>query len=134
MQRSPTTPSGSSPETRVTLRFMARGSGNQWLPLVLGLLACGAKRSATDGGTGVIPPDDPGPDCPSNGWCWDNGNDGADASVPAPARLTSAWSSGPNDRWAVGTAGTVLHKVGTTWSPVNVGTNVWLNGIWGTGP
>lgn len=43
-------------------------------------------------------------------WCWDS-------PAPAPGlALRSVWGSGPDDVWAVGEAGTILHWDGQRWS------------------
>jgi hypothetical protein len=47
--------------------------------------------------------------------------------------LNRVWSSGPEDAWAVGDAGTVLHWNGSAWSPVSSGTSQSLHGVWGSG-
>ena len=49
--------------------------------------------------------------------------------------LTSVWGSGPNDVWAVGTAGTILHYDGTKWERADLeaqdaGTDFTLQAVW----
>jgi photosystem II stability/assembly factor-like uncharacterized protein len=49
--------------------------------------------------------------------------------------LNAIWATGPDDVWAVGTGGTVLHsKDGVTFTPVASGTHADLHAVWGRGP
>jgi hypothetical protein len=48
--------------------------------------------------------------------------------------LNAIWGSGPNDVWAVGMNGTILHWNGTAWASVPSGTVNQLYGAWGSGP
>ncbi len=50
------------------------------------------------------------------------------------AFMHGVWGTGPNDVWAVGYGGTILHWDGTAWSPVPSGTTESLAAPWGTGP
>lgn len=59
-------------------------------------------------------------------------------AVPFPVSrlvaLNGVWGSGPNDVWAVGTRGTVLHGDGASFSPITVDAgsgDVWVS-VWGT--
>ena len=61
------------------------------------------------------------------------------SSFTAPVTLYGIWGSGPNDIWAVGKAGTIMHgtAVNTTWQWQTIhsdATSVDLYGIWGSGP
>jgi hypothetical protein len=47
-------------------------------------------------------------------------------------RLNAVWGSGPNDVWAVGDAGTIVHYDGTSWRSVVWQTNASLLGVSGT--
>lgn len=66
------------------------------------------------------------PSCNSNGYCWENPR-------PQGNRLNRAVVVGPNDEWAVGDAGTILHRTaaGTTLAVSGVTRN--LYGIWASG-
>ncbi len=48
--------------------------------------------------------------------------------------LFKVWGSGPDDVYAVGQHGTMLHWDGSTWSDILVGAEDDLISIWGTGP
>lgn len=67
---------------------------------------------------------DAGP-CSADGWCQ------TELSSP---NLEAVWGSGPNDVWAVGWFGTIMHWDGTAWSRFESGTQWPLFGIWGSGP
>jgi hypothetical protein len=56
-------------------------------------------------------------------------------SVPSgtTANLAGIWGSGPNDVWAVGGSGTILHWNGSAWSSVSSCITNNLNGVWGSG-
>jgi hypothetical protein len=60
-------------------------------------------------------------------WRWRN-------PLPQGNPPRSVWGSGPNDVWAVGDAGTILHWNGTAWTGVPSGTGNDLYGVWGSGP
>ena len=49
-------------------------------------------------------------------------------------RLSALYGFGPNDVWAAGTNGTVLHFDGTDWTALTSGTSRDLNSIWGIAP
>jgi hypothetical protein len=52
---------------------------------------------------------------------------------PAPANdLRAVWGSGPNDVWAVGVRGTILHYDGRAWRRVESGITEDLSGVSGT--
>lgn len=63
--------------------------------------------------------------CVEDGWCWQR-------PLPFGASLASAWGSGPNDVWAVGARGTIVHYDGTAWKIVPSGTHVDLTCVSGT--
>jgi len=52
-----------------------------------------------------------------------------------PNSLHAVWGSGPNDVYAVGKGGTILHYDGNdpNWSAMTSATTVYLEGVWGTG-
>jgi len=85
------------------------------------------------------------------GWVGDanDAGDACDASADACADpewslvdtgqlsglgLSSVWGSGPNDVWAVGAKGSVIHWDGTTWASTPIETNYSLQSVYGTGP
>jgi len=80
-----------------------------------------------DGALGEDGPDadvDAGP-CSVDGWC--------ETEIVSP-NLEAVWGSGPNDVWAVGWFGTIMHWDGAQWSQVESGTQWPLFAVWGTGP
>ncbi len=79
--------------------------------------------SSLDDG-GADPDVDAGP-CSADGWCQ--------TELTSP-NLEAVWGSGPNDVWAVGWYGTIVHWDGTKWTRFESGTQWPLFGIWGTGP
>ena len=48
--------------------------------------------------------------------------------------LRAAWGSGPNDIWAVGDSGVILHWLGSSWTAVSSGTLSDLYAVWGAAP
>ncbi len=48
--------------------------------------------------------------------------------------FTAIWGSGPNDVWAVGSGGSILHYDGKTWVKTPSGVVNTLYAIWGSGP
>ena len=48
--------------------------------------------------------------------------------------LNAVWGSGPDDVFAVGEAGTILHFDGERWQPMGSGTVEGLTGVWGSAP
>lgn len=63
--------------------------------------------------------------CSVDGWC--------ETDLDSP-NLEAIWGSGPNDVWAVGWFGTIMHWDGIAWSRFESGTQWPLFGVWGTGP
>lgn len=63
--------------------------------------------------------------CSADRWCWHN-------PLPQGNDLNGIWGTGPNNIWAVGGAGTLLHFDGTAWRAVNSGTTQDLYALWGT--
>ena len=45
--------------------------------------------------------------------------------------LNAVWGTASNDVFAVGNAGTILHRNGSAWSPMTSGTTEDLRGVWG---
>ncbi len=48
--------------------------------------------------------------------------------------FTAVWGTGPNDVWAIGSGGTIMHYDGKTWVQTPTGVFDTLSGIWGSGP
>lgn len=48
--------------------------------------------------------------------------------------LTAVWGTSPNDVWAVGSGGTILHYDGAVWTPTPSGVENTFNAVWGSGP
>lgn len=65
------------------------------------------------------------PACAPGILCW---------STPKPQgnAIKSMWAVAPNDVWAVGDVGLLLHYDGSSWKKVSLGLTEGLNGIWGT--
>jgi hypothetical protein len=65
------------------------------------------------------------PACAPGILCW---------STPKPQgnAIKSMWTVAPNDVWAVGDVGLLLHYDGSSWKKVSLGLTEGLNGIWGT--
>jgi hypothetical protein len=61
--------------------------------------------------------------CLSSKWCWYN-------PLPQGSQLTAFGGTGPNDIWAVGRYGTILHYDGQSWSVSPSGTPYSLFGVW----
>ena len=59
-----------------------------------------------------------------DGWGWQN-------PLPQGNDLYSTWASSPSDVFAVGDTGVILHYDGSSWSPMNSGTQYGLSDIWG---
>ncbi len=60
-------------------------------------------------------------------WEWHN-------PLPQGNSLYGIWGSGPDDIFAVGTVGTVLHFDGSQWRHMESGTSITLESVWGSGP
>ncbi|MDF2695121.1 MAG: Type fimbrial biosis protein PilY1, partial [Labilithrix sp.] len=87
----------------------------------------GPTLDAGDGGDSAAPPSS----CSDDGWCV--------VSFPEieGVTLSAIWGSGPNDVWAVGSAGTIAHYDGTRWAVLpkaDGGTEQTLFTVWGSGP
>ncbi len=65
--------------------------------------------------------------CSATGWCWEN-------PYPQGNFLRGAWAAAPDDVWAVGDVGTVLHFNGRRWGNIPAPTRANLRGVFGTGP
>ncbi|KYF92350.1 hypothetical protein BE20_11990 [Sorangium cellulosum] len=50
------------------------------------------------------------------------------------APLLAVWGHGPNDVFAVGDAGAIVHYDGQRWEPMDSSSPMWLGGVWGSGP
>jgi hypothetical protein len=48
--------------------------------------------------------------------------------------LEALHGTGPDDVWAVGALGTIIHWDGTSWSVMDTGTSVDLHAVWAVGP
>ncbi len=57
-----------------------------------------------------------------------------DTKHPLGLGLASVWGSGPDDVWAVGAAGSVIHWDGSVWVSVPIDTKLSLQAVHGTGP
>lgn len=125
--------------------------------IALGLGAAGIFACATDEGAApvteptppaVIPVPEAGPDqeaAAPDGGCSDDAGCitttdctkvdlcAADFPVARSVALNAVWGSGPNDVWAVGTRGTILHGDGSKLVPVPSGSNEVFFAVWGTG-
>jgi hypothetical protein len=61
-------------------------------------------------------------------WQWLN-------PMPTAERLRAIWKSGPDDAWAVGDAGTVVHWDGVTWSrPYEGSAEETFSAVWASSP
>ena len=87
--------------------------------------------SSGAGGAGGSWPDPtpgaPGALCSPDGWCWYN-------PLPQGDTLYSTWVTAPNDVWAVGAGGTILHYDGTAWSRTTLPSKSPLTGVWASVP
>ena len=54
------------------------------------------------------------------------------ATSPLTHTFWGVWGSGPDDVWAVGVAGKILHYSSGTWTEVPSGVTVDIRGVWGT--
>ena len=63
----------------------------------------------------------------AGGWCWRN-------PLPQGNNLNDVRGSGPDDVWAVGDTGIILHWDGTEWSDRPSGTRENLRGVWAAAP
>jgi photosystem II stability/assembly factor-like uncharacterized protein len=66
--------------------------------------------------------------CSVGGWC------SSFTPTQAPNALRGMWESGPNDVWAVGDAGTIVHWNGSVWSTMPGVATQSLLAVWGSGP
>ena len=62
---------------------------------------------------------------------WD-GSEWTDVSIDTGTELLGIWGTAPDDVWAVGSAGTVLHWDGNQWSSIDSGVRSHLYGVFGT--
>jgi hypothetical protein len=102
--------------------------------LATGMLACSHRSALTttaekDAGPLLDALADRGPDAsPEESW----------RVVPAPVAdgraLNSVWAAAPDDAWAVGEAGAILHFDGATWSSAMSGMSRTLTGVAGRAP
>ncbi|PTL81542.1 hypothetical protein [Vitiosangium sp. GDMCC 1.1324] len=73
--------------------------------------------------------------CAVLGGCGgERGSEWVRADSKTTQTLESIHGSGPNDVWAVGRLGTLIHWDGTQWSGVDSGTNIDLHAVWAVGP
>lgn len=66
--------------------------------------------------------------CETVAWCMVTTN------VSVLYALGAVWGSGPNDVWAAGSGGTIIHYDGKTWTPTPSGVHDTFNAVWGSGP
>jgi len=71
------------------------------------------------------PPDASATDASVGGWSWVN-------PLPQGNTLHAIWESAPNDVWAVGDLGSMVHFDGATWTPWPSGTTCGLRSMWGS--
>jgi hypothetical protein len=65
--------------------------------------------------------------CTASGWCW--------ISPLAQGNPISAlWATAPDDIWAVGPRGLILHRDANAWTIMDSGTTQDLNAVWASGP
>jgi hypothetical protein len=70
-------------------------------------------------------PTTPPPSCAPGILCWSN-------PKPQGNPIKSLWAVAPNDVWAVGDVGLMLHYDGTEWRKVDLGSTDSLGSIWGS--
>jgi len=58
-------------------------------------------------------------------WFWEG-------PYPQNASLNALWGSAPNDVWAVGDSGAIIHRTGSDWNVSRSNVIVPLRGIWGS--
>ncbi len=63
--------------------------------------------------------------CSPEHWCWEH-------PLPQGNTLYAVWGLSPEDVWAAGARGTLLHFNGTGWAMVPSGTSEALTAIWGS--
>lgn len=62
--------------------------------------------------------------CSPDGWCWQY-------PTPCGDTITALWGASPDDGWAAGHSGHILHWDGRDWTPVPSGTRANLLALWG---
>jgi hypothetical protein len=62
--------------------------------------------------------------CPSSTWCVE--------ASPSSNRLLAVWAASADDVFAVGEAGTILHRANNTWTAMASPMATKLRGLWGT--
>jgi hypothetical protein len=82
--------------------------------------ACTALAPSDGGGVGG----DSNATCPG-GWCLVSGT-----TTSSGPHLRGVWGTGPDDAWAVGVGGLILHWDGATWSETASGTAGDLHAVW----
>jgi hypothetical protein len=95
------------------------GSGND-----AGADGGSTEGSTLDGGGDASAPA-VGDFCVEDGWCWQR-------PTPFGTSLFGVWGSAPDDVWAVGTRGTIVHGDGLGWKLVASGVRANLTAVWGT--
>jgi hypothetical protein len=88
----------------------------------------GAPDGGTDGGATMCADGAQvaGPLCTGK-WCWEY-------PLPAANALAGVWTSADCQVFAVGAAGTALHKSGPVWTADYAGVLAQLDSVWGSGP
>lgn len=66
--------------------------------------------------------------CDAVAWCI------VPSTVSPYYVLKAVWGTAPNDVWAAGSGGTIVHFDGTTWTASTSGIPNTFNSIWGSGP
>lgn len=63
--------------------------------------------------------------------------DGERWSAPQPianVELTGLWRASPDEGWAIGMLGTLVHSTSSGWSAVSAGIDKGMRAVWGSGP
>jgi len=115
----------------VPLRFLISG----WLALML-IAACSEDTAPSDAGPddadagGDVDPCEAALSEWGEIWQVSTDNSGLEGITP-DINLMDVWGSGPDDIYAVGFKGTILHNDGSGWSQMESGTEDTLEGVWG---
>ena len=63
--------------------------------------------------------------CGPAGYCWES-------PLPMWAFYGGVWAAGPNEAYAAGSDGHILHFDGSSWAFEDSGTKAWLGAVWGS--
>ena len=100
--------------------------------IVLAIAGCGSKHGAADAPTGSdddaastdAATTDAIPACPAGQWCIET------APITGAPLLHAIWAVDANDVFAVGDAGTIIHRHANQWTQMTSGTQSDLRGVW----